>query len=232
MKSLIERFSSVNALKTNLEQEIEHTESQILEYSNMLGDKIRINEESSSDDPDFLAFKAKFEGTSNDGKKSKDKKSDDKKSDDKKSDDKKSDDKKSDDKKSDDKKIKEKAQKKSKDKADKKKKGKKGISDKWYNLNEILVYNGLGLQGELELYFKAVDELKAKLENLQRCLSTLNNVLEKGLKKDMGCIAFRGSEGIIEIAFLKSSLMRDNFTLKSIYSGKAISIENSIKIGV
>ena len=222
MKSLIERFSSVNALKTNLEQEIEYTESQILEYSNMLGDKIRLNEESSADDPDFLAFKAKFEGASTDKKKSDDKKSDDKKSDDKKSD----------DKKSDDKKIKDIVQKKAKEKLDKKKKGKKGISDKWYNLNEILVYNGLGLQGELELYFKAVDELKSKLENLQRCLSTLNNVIEKGLKKDMGCIAFRGDEGIVEIAFLKASMVRENFSLKSIYTGKAISVENSIKIGV
>ena len=158
-------------------------------------------------------------------KKSDDKKSDDKKSDDKKSDDKKSDDKKSDDKKSDDKKQEKKLK-------DKKKKGKKGLSDKWYNLNEILVYNGIGLKGELELYFKAVDELKDKLENLQRCLSTLNTVIEKGLKKDMGCVAFRGSEGIIEIAFLKSAGVRENFSLKSIYSGKAISIENSIKIGV
>ncbi|QLH04640.1 hypothetical protein C5F49_04440 [Nitrosopumilus oxyclinae] len=226
MKNLIERFSSINALKINLEQEIENTESSIQEYSNMLGEKIRLNEESSVDDPDFLALKEKLTGEITPQKKSDDKKSDDKKSDDKKSDDKKSDDKKSDDKKSDDKKSKEKTVK------EKKKKGKKGISDKWYNLNEILVYNGLGIKGELELYFKAVDELKAKLENLQRCLSTLNNVIEKGLKKDMGCIAFQGSEGTIEIAFLKSSVIRENFSLKSIYSGKAISVENSIKIGV
>ncbi len=227
MKKLIERFSSVNSLKINLEQEIEDTESIIQDYSNLLGEKIRINEESSLDDPDFIAFKAKFEGGSSDGKKSKDK-ADDKKADDKKADDKKADDKKADDKKADDKKL----EKKSKEKTDKKKKGKKGVSDKWYNLNEILVYNGIGLQGELELYFKAIDELKTKLENLQRCLSTLNNIIEKGLKKDMGCIAFRGVEGIIEIAFLKSSVIRDNFTLKSIYSGRAISIENKIKIGV
>jgi hypothetical protein len=227
LKNLIEKFSSVNSLKPNLEREIEDTESKIQEYSNLLGEKIRINEESSADDPDFIALKEKFGGEIS--KKSDDKKSDDKKADDKKSEDKKSDDKKSDDKKSDDKKLKDKT-KEIKNKV--KKKGKKAVSDKWYNLNEILVYNGIGLKGELELYFKAVDELKDKLENLQRCLSTLNTVIEKGLKKDMGCVAFRGSEGIIEIAFLKSAGVRDNFSLKSIYSGKAISIENSIKIGV
>ena len=207
MKSLIERFNSVNSLKVNLEKEIEETEFQIQEYSNLLGEKIRINEELSSDDPDFLAFKAKFEGDSSNNK-SQDKKTDDKKTDDKKTDDK-----------------------KTKAKSEKKKKGKKGISDKWYNLNEILVYNGIGLKGELELYFKAVDELKAKLENLQRTLSTLSTVMEKGLKEDMGCVAFRGTEGTLEITFLKSSGMRENFTLKSIYSGKAIPVENMIKIG-
>ena len=198
MKNLIERFNSVNSLKVNLEKEIKDTEIQIQEYSNMLGEKIRISEELSSDDPDLVALKAKFDGSSTD------KKSDDKKSDDKKK----------------------------KAKPDKKKKGKKGVSDKWYNLNEILVYNGIGLKGELELYFKAVDELKSKLENLQRTLSTLTNVMEKGLKEDMGCIAYRGSEGILEITFLKSTGKRENFTLKSIYSGKAIPVENMIKIGV
>ncbi len=230
MKQLIERFNSVNSLKVNLEKEIEDTKNQIQEYSNMLGEKIRINEKLSADDPDFLALKAKFEvGTSD--KKSDDKKSDDKKSDDKKSDDKKSDDKKSDDKKSDDKKLKDKAAEVKKN-IDRRKKGKKGISDKWYDLNEILVYNGIGLKGELELYFKAVDELKSKLENFQRTLSTLNTVIEKGLKEDMGCIAFRGAEGLLEISFLKSAGTRENFTLKSIYTGKAIPVENTIKIGV
>jgi len=207
LKSLIERFNSVNSLKVNLEKEIEDTEIQIQEYSNLLGEKIRINEEMSSDDPDFLALKSKFEGESS-SKTSPSKKTDDKKTDDKKTDDK-----------------------KIKAKPDKKKKGKKGISDKWYNLNEILVYNGIGLKGELELYFKAVDELKTKLENLQRTLSTLTTVMEKGLKEDMGCVAFRGTEGTLEISFLKSSGIRENFTLKSIYSGTAIPVQNMIKIG-
>ena len=210
MKNLIERFNSIKYLKVNLEKEVIDTEMIIKEYSNLLGEKIRTNEKSSADDPDFLALKEKLEGGSSDDK-SKDKKSKDKKSKDKKSKDKKSETKKS---------------------PDKKKKPKKGRSDKWFNLNEILVYNGMGLKGELELYFKAIDELKSKLENLQRTLSTLNNVIEKGLKEDMGCIVFRGNEGILEIAFLKSTGNRENFSLKSIYTGNAIPIENMIKIGV
>ena len=214
MRTLIERFNSVNSLKISLETEIEDTELVIKEYSNLLGEKIRTNEESSADDPEFLALKAKLDGGSSDDE-SKDKKSKDKKSKDKKSKDKKSKDKK---------------QEKTK-RPEKKKKSKKGVSDKWYNLNEILVYNGIGLKGELELYFKAIDESKSKLENLQRTLASLNNVIEKGLKGDMGCIAFKGTEGILEIAFLKSTGVRDNFSLKSIYTGAAIPVENMIKIG-
>ncbi len=205
MKKLIERFNSIKSLKVNLENEITDTELIIKEYSNLLGEKIRANEESSADDPDFLALKEKLQGGSSDNK-SKDKKSKDKKSKDKKEETKKS--------------------------PDKKKKPKKGLSDKWFNLNEILVYNGMGVKGELELYFKAIDQLKSKLENLQRTLLTLNNVIEKGLKEDMGCVTFRGTEGILEIAFLKSTGTRENFSLKSIYTGVAIPVENMIKIGV
>ena len=210
MKNLIERFNSIKSLKVNLEKEIVDTELIIKEYSNLLGEKIRTNEESSADDPEFLALKEKLDGESSE-KKPKDKKSKDKKSKDKKSKDKKSEIKKS---------------------SDKKKKSKKGLSDRWFNLNEILVYNGIGLKGELELYFKAIDESKSKLENLQRTLVSLNNVIEKGLKGDMGCVAFRGTEGILEIAFLKSTDARENFSLKSIYTGTAIPITNMIKIGV
>jgi len=205
LKNLIERFNSVNSLKISLEKEIEDTELVIQEYSNMLGEKIRTNEESSADDPEFLAFKAKLDGSSTNVK-SKDEKAKDKKSKDKKPGIKKS--------------------------PEKKKKSKKGVSDKWFNLDEILVYNEIGLKGELELYFKAIDQSKAKLESLRRTLSSLNNVIEKGLKGDMGCIAFKGTEGILEIAFLKSTGLRKNFSLKSIYTGNAIPIENIIKIGV
>ncbi len=87
MRNLIERFNSVSSLQISLEKEIEDTELIIQEYSNLLGEKIRTNQESSADDPEFLALKAKLDGGSSDDKsknKSKDKKSKDKKSKDKK----------------------------------------------------------------------------------------------------------------------------------------------------
>ncbi len=221
MKNLVERFNSVNAVKRNLEKEIEETENTISEYSNLLGEKIRINEEESADDPEFLALKEKLgvELSEKPLKKKTDVKSDE---DTDEESDETIDEKKSDEKKPDDKKNRE-----------KKKKSKRKTSDKWYNLDEmILVYNGIGLKGELELYFKAIEELKARLENLKRTLATLNNVIEKGLKEDMGCIVFRGAEGILELAFLKSAGVRKKFSHKSIYTGKAEPVENIIKIGV
>ena len=202
---MIRRYNTVSSLKSSLEKEIEETEQSINEYSNVLGEKIRTNEELSKDDPEFMELKSKLENNPADKKKPETKVDESKKS----------------DKKSNEKKSVEKP----------KKPSKKG-SEHWYNLDHIMVYNGIGLKGELELYFKAIDELKSKLETLQRTLSALNNIIEKGLKEDMACIAFQGSNGPLQISFLKSSDIRKNFSFKSIYSGTAISQENIIKIGV
>ncbi len=204
MHKLIQRYNTISSLKSSLEKEIESIEQSINEYSNILGEKIRINEEFSKDDPEFLELKSKLDSAPTDKKKP-DAKIDDPKN------------------------NKKNAEKKNIEKP--KKPSKKG-SEHWYNLDQIMVYNGIGLKGELELYFKAIDELKSKLETLQRTLSALNNIIEKGLKEDMACIAFHGSSGPLQISFLKTSDIRKNFSFKSIYSGMAISQENIIKIGV
>ena len=204
MSNLIRRYSTVSSLKSSLEKEIEETEHSINEYSNILGEKIRINEEFSKDDPEFLELKSKLENNPLDKKKP-DVKIDDSKNNNKNTE---------------------------KKNIEKPKKSSKKGSEHWYNLDHIMVYNGIGLKGELELYFKAIDELKSKLETLQRTLAALKNIVEKGLKEDMACIAFHGSSGPLQISFLKTSDIRKNFSFKSIYSGLAISQENIIKIGV
>lgn len=204
MSNLIRRYSTVSSLKSSLEKEIEEIEQSISEYSDILGEKIRINEEFSKDDPEFLELKSKLENNPLDKKKPElktDETKNNKKTPEKKN-------------------------------VEKPKKSSKKGSEHWYNLDHIMVYNGIGLKGELELYFKAIDELKSKLENLQRTLSALKNIVEKGLKEDMACIAFHGSSGPLQISFLKTSDIRKNFSFKSIYSGLAISQESIIKIGV
>ena len=205
MNTLIHRYNTISSLKSSLEKEIEEIEQSINEYSNVLGEKIRINEEFSKDDPEFLELKLKLENNLTDKKKI-DVKIDETKNNNKKNTEKKN--------------------------IEKPKKQSKKNSEHWYNLDQIMVYNGMGLKGELELYFKAVDELKSKLETLHRTLSALNNIIEKGLKEDMACIAFQGSNGPLQISFLKTSDIRKNFSFKSIYEGMAISQENIIKIGI
>ena len=200
---LIRRYNTISSLKSSLEKEIEEIEQSINDYSNVLGEKIRINEEFSKDDPEFLELKSKLENNLTDKNKIETK--------------------------IDDTKNKKNTEKKN---SEKPKKSSKKTSESWYNLDQIMIYNGIGLKGELELYFKAIDELKSKLETLQRTLSALNNIIEKGLKENMACIAFQGSNGPLQISFLKTSEIRKNFSFKSIYSGMAISQENIIKIGI
>jgi len=201
---LIRRYNTISSLKSSLNKEIEDTEQSINEYSNVLGEKIRINEEFSKDDPEFLELKSKLENNVDRNKTNT---------------------------KIDDTKINSKRNTEKKN-GEKPKKSSKKDSESWYNLDQVMVYNGIGLKGEIELYFKAIDELKTKLETLQRTLSVLNNIIEKGLKEDMACIAFQGSNGPLQLSFLKTSDIRKNFSFKSIYACIAISQENIIKIGI
>ena len=204
MVKLIRRYNTISSLKSSLNKEIEDTEQSINEYSNVLGEKIRINEEFSKDDPEFLELKSKLENNVDRNKTNT---------------------------KIDDTKINSKRNTEKKN-GEKPKKSSKKDSESWYNLDQVMVYNGIGLKGEIELYFKAIDELKTKLETLQRTLSVLNNIIEKGLKEDMACIAFQGSNGPLQLSFLKTSDIRKNFSFKSIYACIAISQENTIKIGI
>jgi prefoldin subunit 5 len=201
LDKLIRRYNTISSLKSNLEKEIDEIEQSINEYSNVLGDKIRINEELSKDDPEFLELKSKLEPST-------DKKKEDTKVNDSKN------------------------KKQEKKSVEKPKKQSKKDSQHWYNLDHIMVYNGIGLKGELELYFKAIDELKSKLETYQKTLSALNNIIEKGLREDMACVTFHGKNGLLQISFLKTSDIRKNFSFKSIYSGDAITQENILKIGI
>lgn len=121
MSNLIRRYSTVSSLKSSLEKEIEEIEQSISEYSDILGEKIRINEEFSKDDPEFLELKSKLENNPLDKKKPElktDETKNNKKTPEKKN-------------------------------VEKPKKSSKKGSEHWYNLDHIMVYNGIGLKGKL-----------------------------------------------------------------------------------
>jgi hypothetical protein len=113
-----------------------------------------------------------------------------------------------------------------------KKKPIKKNNEHWYNLGQIMIYNGTGLKGELEIYFRAIDELKTKQENLKKILATLNDIIEKGLKNDIGCITFQNTHGMLHVAFLKALDVRENFSFKVSGFGTPIILENTAKFGI
>ncbi|QUC65452.1 hypothetical protein NsoK4_04195 [Nitrosopumilus sp. K4] len=178
--NLVMRFNSVNELQSHINNKIKLLEEDIQEYSNILGEKIRMNNDSSKDDPEFLELKEKLESSSDSEKK--------------------------------------------------KKPSKKKKNSQWYDLDGIFIYNGLGLNGELELYFKGIDELKSELESMEKTKKTLDMVIEKGLKEDMGCIVYLKNSGPLEIAFSKNAQTRKKFSFQTIYSAKPENNENLVKM--
>ncbi len=86
------------------------------------------------------------------------------------------------------------------------------------------------MNGEIELYFKGTEQLKLKLEKLNKTKKTLDMIVEKGLKEDMGCIAFQNDDDTFEIVLLKSATKRTKFSFKSNYSVEPEDTENLIEL--
>ncbi len=106
---------------------------------------------------------------------------------------------------------------------------KKNNKANWLDFGDITVYDGLGLKGELELYFKAVEELKIEIEKVQKAKESVDSLATKGLKKEIGCVALMNHELPFEINFIKLSQPRTKFSYKAIFH--VISEEaNEIKI--
>lgn len=179
MPNLIMKHNSIRDLQEKINQEIENYEKEIKKISDMLGEKIRINQEHDQSDSEFVEFKEKLQG--------------------------------------------------SQDKEKKKKNNKKKSNSKWYNLDGIYVYDGFGINGELELYFKYMEELKSEHAELQKRKKTLDSIIDKGLKEDIGCISLL-KNGFLEIAFSKNIKKREKFSFKSIYQVKPENNINSLKM--
>ena len=107
----------------------------------------------------------------------------------------------------------------------KKKKSKKQKSDKWFELDEVQIFNEMGLKGELEIYFKATQFLKEHLENLQKIKKTVDSIIDKGLKDDMGCVVYHEFNMPYQIAFQKSTIQRKKFSFKSTIEAIPATIE-------
>jgi len=194
----ISRFNSIMELRESLDERIEDLDNKINLQSKLIGDKIRDGEQNNTEELSDLKEKLNLEN-------SKDKKSDNKKSKDKKSDNKKSKDKKSDNKKTKDKKS-----------DNKKKKSKKGQSENWIDYEGLHLYNGIGTRGEIELYFKSLEEMKAESERLKNIRDSLEQLMKSGIKKELAGVGYEQQDGPYELAFIKTDSKREKFSFKSI----------------
>jgi len=108
--------------------------------------------------------------------------------------------------------------KKSKNKktTNKKKKSKKGQLENWIDYENLHLYNGVGTRGELELYFKSLEEMKIESERLKKTRDSLEQLMKSGIKKELAGVGYEQHEGPYELAFIQSQLKHEKFSFKSI----------------
>ena len=188
MNQKILRFDSIQELQESIDLRIKDLNNKIDVESKIIGDKIREGEKNNAEELSDLKEKLNPDSTKN-------KKSDDKKSKNKKSDDKKTKNKKTD---------------------TKKKKSKKGQSENWIDFESLHLYNGVGTRGELELYFKSLEDMKAELERLTNTKNSLEQLMKSGIKKELAGIGYEQHDGPYELAFIKTDSKREKFSFKSI----------------
>lgn len=105
---------------------------------------------------------------------------------------------------------------KNKKSTDKKKKSKKGQSENWIDYEGLHLYNGVGTRGELELYFKSLEEMKLESEKLTKTRDSLEQLMKSGIKKELAGVGYEQDDGPYELAFIKTDSKREKFSFKSI----------------
>ena len=105
---------------------------------------------------------------------------------------------------------------------------KKDKNSNWHSLGDVSVYDGIGVKGELEHYFKSLEIIKSKIEKLQKAKNSIDDLISKGLKKDFGC-AILISEPAFEIVFIKTGVPKAKFSFKSIFD---VGVEKNYEIKI
>jgi len=95
---------------------------------------------------------------------------------------------------------------------------KKDQKANWYDLGHISVYDGIGTKGELEIYFKALEELKSKIERLEKIKEAVDDMIAKGVKKELGCMALLNHDLTLQISFISARPPKAKFSYKSIFN--------------
>lgn len=106
-----------------------------------------------------------------------------------------------------------------------KKKDQKG---NWHELDGVSIYDGIGLRGELEIYFKALEDVKSRIEKLQKTRESIEGLVSRGVKKDLACTVFFDRELSLDLAFTKASTVPTKFAYRSNFKVDAEKIEEII----
>jgi len=100
----------------------------------------------------------------------------------------------------------------------KKNPAKKDQKTKWYSLEAVSIYDEIGLKGDLDLHFKALEETKSDLERVTKVKQTVDDLMGKGIKKELGCVFVMNHILPAEIAFVKSADERKRFNYRAVFN--------------
>lgn len=92
---------------------------------------------------------------------------------------------------------------------------KKDQGTNWHNLGSISFYDGIGVKAELEIYFKALEKAKIEMEKLAKIKDTIDNLISKGVKRELGCIVLLNHDLTLQICFVKIKEVKTKFSYKS-----------------
>ena len=94
---------------------------------------------------------------------------------------------------------------------------KKDQKSNWRTLDTIAVYDGIGLKGELELYFNALESTKSELDQVTKVKQAVDDLVNRGLKRDLGCVFSLNHELPARLAFTNAIKLRAKFTYNAIF---------------
>lgn len=106
---------------------------------------------------------------------------------------------------------------------------KKEQKDSWHDMGGVFIYDGIGLRGELEICFKALEDAKSRMEKLGKIKESVDGLVSRGVKKDLGCTAFLGRDLLLDMAFTKPSSPHTKFAYRSVFK---IGIEHPSEIQI
>ncbi len=95
---------------------------------------------------------------------------------------------------------------------------KKDQKTNWYDMGPIWVYDGVGTKGELEMYFKALEDMKSRIEKLEKIKGAVDDLISKGVKRELGCTALLNHDLVLQISFIKAGQPKAKFSYKSIFN--------------